>query len=218
MGRHAKSRHVDADDAHAVDLLRQGAQRHARRGGHAEIGDDDRVVERGIGEPMHRLADVLVEFSCDQSLGVERHVADRSLGAIEMRGEGEAVDAAGRARQHGGGAAHAQADTQGAEGRAHRLRLVVRSLRIILPKLLKQRPVAGSFRRARQLGLAAMAAGALRRHRADAPLNNRHGNGRLDRIVDPRAGSAIIDDLGPHRRSDIWRNGGRAGVHRQTAS
>ena len=29
MGRHAEARHVDADDAHAVDLLRQQLQRHA---------------------------------------------------------------------------------------------------------------------------------------------------------------------------------------------
>jgi hypothetical protein len=31
MGRHAEARHVDADDAHAVDLLGQQLQRHAAR-------------------------------------------------------------------------------------------------------------------------------------------------------------------------------------------
>ena len=47
MGRHAETRHVDADDADAVDLLRQQAQRHAGRGRDAEIDDDDGVVKRG---------------------------------------------------------------------------------------------------------------------------------------------------------------------------
>ena len=113
MGRHAEARHVDADDAHAVDLLRQRPQRNAGSGGHAEIGDDDRVVKRRVGQRVHGLANILVELAGDQRFRIERHVADGALGAVEMRGEGEPVDAAGRAGKHGGGAAHAQADPQG---------------------------------------------------------------------------------------------------------
>jgi hypothetical protein len=47
MRRHAEAGHVDADHADAVDLVGQQLERHARRGRHAQVGDDDRVVERG---------------------------------------------------------------------------------------------------------------------------------------------------------------------------
>jgi hypothetical protein len=79
MGRHAEARHVDADDAHAVDLLRQQPQRHAGGGGHAEVGDDDGVVLGRVGELVHGLAHVLEQLAGDQRLGVEGHVADERL-------------------------------------------------------------------------------------------------------------------------------------------
>ena len=41
MRRHAEARHVDADDAHAVDLLRQQVERHAGGRRHAQVDDDD---------------------------------------------------------------------------------------------------------------------------------------------------------------------------------
>jgi hypothetical protein len=65
------------------------------------------------------------------AFGIERHIADRAPRAVEMRGEGQAVDAAGRARQDRRRAPHAQTDAQGAEGRAHGLRLVMRTDRIV---------------------------------------------------------------------------------------
>ena len=110
--RHTEARHVDPDDANAVDLLRQKFQRHARGGRHAEVDDDDGVVFIGLGEREDRLTDVLEEFAGDQSLGAEGDIADRALRAIEMRGEGQSIDAAGRAREHHRRAPHAQADAQ----------------------------------------------------------------------------------------------------------
>ena len=112
MGRHAEARHIDADDADAVDFLGQQLQRHARRGGHAKIGDDHRVVKLGIGHLEDRLADVLEQLAGDQGFGIERHIADGAARAVEMRGEGQAIDAAGRAGQDGRGAAHAQPNPQ----------------------------------------------------------------------------------------------------------
>ncbi len=127
MRRHAESGHVDADDAHAVDRLRQQLQRHAGGGGHAQVVMIDRVVQLGIGQLEHGLADVLEQLAGDQRLGIERHVADRAARAVEVRGEGQAVHAARGAGQDRRRAAHAQADAQRAERRAHALRLVVRS-------------------------------------------------------------------------------------------
>ncbi|KAL0564841.1 hypothetical protein ABG067_009635, partial [Albugo candida] len=48
-----------------------------------------------------------------------------------MRREGEAVDAAGRAREDRRGAPHPEADAERPERRAHRLRLIVRAFGII---------------------------------------------------------------------------------------
>jgi len=45
MSRHAEARHVDADDAHAVDLLRQQPQRHAADAvGTQRFDHHDRVI------------------------------------------------------------------------------------------------------------------------------------------------------------------------------
>ena len=131
MGGHAETGHIDADHPHAVDLVGQQLQRHARGGGHAQIGDDDRIVERGIGQIVNRLADILEQLAGDERFGRKRHIADAAPRTVEVRSEGQAIDAAGRARQHRGRAAHAQADAQGPERRAHRLRLVMRTLGII---------------------------------------------------------------------------------------
>ena len=119
MGRHAEAGDVDADDADAVDLLRQQVERHAGGGRDAEVDDDDGVVVLGLGGLVHRLADVLEELAGDEGFRIEGHVADGALGAVEVAGEGQAIDAAGAAREDGRGAAHAQPDPQRAEGRAH---------------------------------------------------------------------------------------------------
>ena len=129
--RHAETGHVDADDAHAVDFLGQQVERHAGSGRHAQVDDDDRVVLGRVGELVDGVTDVLEQLAGDQRLRVERDVADAALGAVEVRGEGKTVNAAGRARQDGRRTAHAQADAQRAEGRAHRLRLVVRAAGVI---------------------------------------------------------------------------------------
>jgi hypothetical protein len=84
VGGHAEARHVDADDAHAVDLARQQLQRHAAGGGHAQVDDDDGVVLRWVGLGVHRLADVLEQLAGDQGLAVERHVADAAARAVEV--------------------------------------------------------------------------------------------------------------------------------------
>jgi hypothetical protein len=127
VGRHTEAGHVDADDAYAVDLLGQDLQRHAAGRRHAQVDDDDGVVLRRVGLLVDSLADVLEQFAGDQRFGVERHIADAALRAVEMRGEGQAVDTAGRTRQDRRSAAHAQADAQRTECRAHALRLVVRA-------------------------------------------------------------------------------------------
>ena len=140
MRGHAETGHVDADDAHAVDLLGQQLQRHAAGRGHAQVDDDDAVVQGRVGLLVHRLADVLEQLAGDQRFAVEGHVADAAPRAVEMRGEGQPVDAAGAAAQDGVRAAHAQPHAQRAEGRAHALRLVVRAgafgQRIVLGVLL----------------------------------------------------------------------------------
>ena len=131
VGGHAEARHVDADHAHAVDLGGQQAERHARRGRDAEVGDDDRIVERGIGEFVHRIADVLEQLAGDERFGIKRYVADAAARAVEVAGERQAVNAAGGAREHGRGAPHPKADAERPEGGAHRLRLIVRALGVI---------------------------------------------------------------------------------------
>ena len=165
MRGHAETGHVDADDAHAVDLFRQDLQRHAAGGRHAQIDDHDRVVERRIGLLVDRFADVLEQLAGDQALAVEGHVADAAARAVEMRGEGQAIDAAGRARQDRRGAAHAQTDAQRAEGRAHALRLVVRAgfrvLRIVLRVLREDFRLAGRLGRRQQRFAAGMATHAI---------------------------------------------------------
>ena len=48
MSRHTKTGHVDADDANAVNFFGQDLQWHAAGGGHAQIDDDNGVVQRGV--------------------------------------------------------------------------------------------------------------------------------------------------------------------------
>jgi hypothetical protein len=100
---HAEAGHIDADDAHAVDGLGQQLQRHAAGRGHAQV-DDDHRCRTWPGRPacMHGVADVLEQLAGDQAFAVEGHVAHAAARAVEMRGEGQAVDAAGRAAQDGG--------------------------------------------------------------------------------------------------------------------
>ena len=112
MGRHAEAWHVDADDTHAVDFVRQQVERHARCGRHAEIGDDDGVVKRGIGELEHGFADILKQLAGDQRLRIEGDVTHGPPRAVKVRGEGQPIDAARRTGQDRRGAAHAQADPQ----------------------------------------------------------------------------------------------------------
>ncbi len=161
MGRYAETRHIDADDAHAVDFFRQQLQRHAGRRRHAQIDDDHRVVQSRVGQLEYRLADVLEQLARHQGLGVERHVADGAARAVEMRGEGESVHAAGGSRQHRGGAAHAKSHAQRAECRAHALRLIVRTRRVVRGVARQGLALAGGGCGAPQLLLAAMTARAV---------------------------------------------------------
>ena len=92
--RHPETRHVDTDNAHAVDFLRQQLQWHARRGRYAEVGDDYGVVKLGVGQLEYSLANVLEQLAGDEAFRVERDITDRSAGAVEVRREGQAIDAA----------------------------------------------------------------------------------------------------------------------------
>ncbi len=132
MGGDAEAGHVDADDAHAVDDLRQHLQRHAGSRRHAQIGDDNGVVFFRIGHFVDGVADVLEQLAGHEAFAVERHVAHRAPCTVEVGREGQAVNAAGGAGQDRGRAAHTQADTERAESGAHALGLVVRPLRIVL--------------------------------------------------------------------------------------
>ncbi len=125
MGGHTKTGHVDADDAHAIDLFGQELQRHATGGRHTQVDDHDGVHLVRIRFGVHRIADVFKQLARDQRLGVEGHITHTASSAVKMRCESESVHAAGRAGQDGGGALHAQAHAQRAKGRTHALRLVV---------------------------------------------------------------------------------------------
>ncbi len=144
VSRHAEAGNVDANDADAVDDFRQPIQRHARSGRDAQIDHDDRVVVRRLRGFVHRVADVLVKLPAHQRFRVERHIADRPLRAIEVRGERQAVNATGGTGQDRRRAAHTQADAQRPEGRAHRLRLIVRTARIVFHQLVKRFALARS--------------------------------------------------------------------------
>jgi hypothetical protein len=71
VGRHPEARHIDADDAHAVDFLRQQTQRHAGGGRHAQVDHDDGVVLLRIGQLVDGLAHVLEQLAGHQRFGVE---------------------------------------------------------------------------------------------------------------------------------------------------
>jgi hypothetical protein len=165
MRGHTKTRHVDADDAHAVDGLGQQLQQHGAGGGHAQVDDDHGVVLGRVALGVHRVADVLEQLARDQAFAVEGHVAHTAAGAVEVAGEGQAVDAAGAAAQDGAGAAHAQPYAQRTEGRAHALRLVVRACafrqRVVLLQLLDDVALAGGFRRGQHGVAPGMAAQAI---------------------------------------------------------
>ena len=153
MGRHAEARHVDPDHADAVDLLGQPIQRHARRGRHAKVDHDDRVQIGRLGQRVDGVADVFVELATNQRLGIERHVADRPPGSVEMRRERQPIDAASGPTQDRRDPAHPQPDAQRPKRRAHRLRLIVRTLRVIGGQPVEDRAFAGCPR-GRQHGLA----------------------------------------------------------------
>ncbi len=74
VGRHAKPRHVDADDADAVDLLRQQAQGNAGSRRHTEIDDDDGIIFVGVRELECGFAYVLEQLAGDQRFGIERYI------------------------------------------------------------------------------------------------------------------------------------------------
>jgi len=131
MGGDTEPRHIDTDDADAVDFARQQLKRYATCSGHAQVDDHQRVIALRIGFTINGFADVFEELAGDQRFGVERHVADTAARAVEMRGEGEPVHAACRARQDGVRAPHAQAHPKRAECRAHALRLIMRALGVV---------------------------------------------------------------------------------------
>ena len=157
MGGYPKSRHVNTDDADTIDLFRQQPQRHTRRARDTQIGHHDGIVLFRIGHLMNRITDVFEQLAGHQGFGVERHIADRALGPVEMRGERQAVDAAGRPGQHGGGSAHAQAHTQRAKCRTHALRLVMRTGGIIFCILVEDVRLTGQLGGLEHFILAGMA-------------------------------------------------------------
>jgi hypothetical protein len=167
MGRHAEAGNVDADDSDAVDCFRQQLQRNAGRRRHTQVRDDDGVVEFGVSELVNRLADILEQLASDQSLGIERHVADGAARAVEVRGEGESIDAARRAAQHRRRPPHPQPDAQRAESGAHALRLVMGADRIVYRIAVEGLALSGGRGGLAQLLLPAMATATFARMRRD---------------------------------------------------
>ena len=96
MSRHAEARHIDADDAHAVDLLRQQLQRHSGRCRYTQIRDHDGIVQCGIGHLEHSVANVFEQLARNERFRIERDVANGATRAVEVRGECQPVHAAGR--------------------------------------------------------------------------------------------------------------------------
>ena len=107
MGRHTKARHIYANHAHAIDLLRQQIERHAGSRGHAKISDDDRVIIFWLRQIMDRIANIFEKLAGDECFRIEGHIAHRTARTIEMAGEGKAIDAAGTAGKDRRNAAHA---------------------------------------------------------------------------------------------------------------
>ena len=138
MGRDAKARHVDADDADTIDLGRKKLERDAGSRWHAEVCHDDSIVAIRVSQFMHSIADVFEKLAGDQSFGIEGHITHRAPRAVEVADEGQAIDATGAARKHGRHPPHPQAHAKRAEGRAHGLRLVVRALRIVAGKPVEE--------------------------------------------------------------------------------
>ena len=141
VGRYTKTGHINTNDAHTVDLFGQQLQRHAAGGGDTQVDDHDGIELRRVCLGVHRLADVFEQLAGDQGLGAEGYIAHTAARTVKMRCESQSVDAAGRARQNSLRAAHAQAHAQRTEGRAHALRLVMRTgvlvARVILGVLLQ---------------------------------------------------------------------------------
>ena len=94
MRRHTKTRNVQAEDAHALDLAWQQPQRHAGGGGHAEIDHDQGIDLVRIGQGEDRGLEILEQFAGDQGFGIEGHIAHGAPRPIEVTGEAEAIDAA----------------------------------------------------------------------------------------------------------------------------
>ncbi len=137
MGGHAKAGHIDTDNAHTVNLFGQQIKGHAGGGRYAQVNYHYGIVFIGIGELVYGLTDVLEQLSCNQGFRVKRHVAHSAPGAVEVGGEGQPVNATGRATQDGGRATHAQADSQGSKGWAHTLGLVVGPHRVVFRVLVQ---------------------------------------------------------------------------------
>ena len=183
MGGNAKTGHIDTDDAHTVDFPGQQLQRHAAGGRYTQVDDDDGVQLVRIGLVVDRLTDVFEQLAGNQRLGVERHITHAAAGAVEMAGECETVDAAGRAGKNGERTAHAQAYAQRTESRAHALRLVVRSRgriqRIVFGVLCQHVGFSCGLCRGQQLFTTRMAAHAvtLEAGRCDGNDGNGCGHG-----------------------------------------
>ena len=189
MRGHAKTGHVDADHAHAVDGRRQQLQRHTAGGGHAQVDDDDGVEFGRVSLRMHGFADVFKQLAGDQRLGVEGHVAHAAASAVKMRGEGQAVDAAGRAGKDSGGAPHAQTHAQRAEGRAHALRLVVRAFGVVSGVLVEHFAFAGRGSGFEQHVFAGVAAQAVHSRCGLHSLNWNDGDGACHGVLRFQAAS-----------------------------
>ena len=137
MGGNSKSRHINAHNPNAVDLVGQKPQRHTRCCWNAQIGNHDRVIAFGVGHIMDSLADILEKLTSNERFGIERHIANRAPRTVEMAHEGKPIDATGRSAENGGCATHPQTHTKRAKSGTHALGFVMRALGVILGILIK---------------------------------------------------------------------------------
>ena len=96
MGWHAETGHINPDDADAVDFLGQQLQRNARCGRHAEVGNDYGIIKLWVCDLKNRVTNILEQLASDERFGIKRHITNRPPRAVEMRSEGQPVNAAGR--------------------------------------------------------------------------------------------------------------------------
>ncbi len=112
MGWDTEARHVNADYADTIDCIGQQPQRHTARGRHAQVGHHDSVIFFRISHQLDGFLNVFKQLPSNERLGTEWHIANAAAGPIEMAGECQAVNTAGRTREDRRRAPHPQANAQ----------------------------------------------------------------------------------------------------------